>query len=94
MRLITKREICLSVPDRWAEQYEGHEDDSKAHTRAALLALSVNQLTPEIIAKTIGNSSWTRLECRECEVDVDRAVEIAGRILCHKCLNRAETLSL
>jgi len=92
MKKITKREICLGVPDRWAAAYKGYNDERKSKITSDLMALTVSQLTPEIIAKTIGNDSWTRIECRECESDCNEVVLMADTLFCGKCLSKASAL--
>lgn len=80
-RIITRREIIKGVPARWASSYG---DDTKPLSRGQLAgdirrgleALDLEDATTADIAAVIGNDSWTRLECKICEMDRDEVVSV------------------
>lgn len=85
---ISKRDVCLSVPDRWAEQYATTTNQRQKEITEALNALPVAALTPERICKIIGNDSWTKLECAECGADKDYVFELEKQTICERCINK------
>ena len=95
--LLTKQHLVNIVDERWKNQY--YRDDSwsyygddKVDTYEKLVNLGSNK-NSEDVDKIIGNSSWTRLICHNCNKDVD-AVFIFGTnekslYVCEDCVNVA-----
>ena len=98
MRLITKQQLAEDAPIRWAAQYDITRRRIHGHERASWPAdvyealCTEPKLTPERVAEIIGNGSWTKLECEECQQDVERAVQIGETLLCEDCVRRATAL--
>ena len=88
--LLTKQHLVNTVDERWKNQY--YRDDSwsyygddKVEKYKELVNLGSNK-NQEDVDKIIGNSSWTRLICHNCNKDVD-AVFIFGtdETSCYVC---------
>lgn len=93
MNILNKQYLIDNICSVWKQNYffagnwrYGH---NKEEIYNNLVALGDNK-TEENIAEVIGNSSWTRLECSECEQDsysvVTMSVEEYGIYLCKSCL--------
>lgn len=95
--LLTKQHLVNTVDDRWKKQYYKNyswdrygEDKFKKYEELVNLGSNKN---PEDVDKIIGNSSWTRLICNNCNKDVD-AVFIFGAnedslYVCDDCVSIA-----
>lgn len=93
--LLTKQHLVNTVDDRWKKQYYidsswDYYGEDKVEKYEQLVSLGKNK-NPEDVDKIIGNSSWTRLMCHNCNKDVD-AVFIFGKdeisfYLCNGCVN-------
>jgi hypothetical protein len=97
MRLQTTRTQIRGVAAAWHRQYANPSDHHAAIGRR-LDALDKETATAEDVKAIIGNGSWTRLACDECEQEVDAVVEIGaspddeyegGRDLCRECARAA-----
>jgi hypothetical protein len=94
MHKVTVDELVANIHSRWLEQYP----EDKPHIAQALEVLAPP--TKDEIDRIIGNSSWTRLACEECERDVERLVYVGETItyeqspvgLCADCLDAAVKL--
>ncbi len=67
MRIITKRERIKGVLESWKKQYplgKGRDEITNE-----LSKLNLNKVSAKKINDIIGNNSWTRLRCDECEKD-------------------------
>lgn len=98
MKLVTKQERIDGVAKHWKYSYFESKGNSwmmygpdKEEIYNKLLAL--NPLTEVGINETIGNASWTSLNCDECGVDSDALVRIedceSWLSLCRFCLAKA-----
>lgn len=83
MKLLTKAEVLSSVASSWKQQYcrpDGTwEDISKGSSEAIykkLISLQQPETKESAIDEIIGNKSWTRLVCNECESEVDAVVQL------------------
>ena len=95
--LLTKQHLVNTVDDRWKKQYYlnsswDYYGDDKVQKYKELVNLGSNK-NPEDVDKIIGNSSWTRLVCHNCDKDVD-AVFVFGighnsLHICEGCVNIA-----
>ena len=95
--LLTKQHLVNTVDDRWKKQYYlnfswDYYGEDKIETYEELVNLGSNK-NPEDVDKIIGNSSWTRLICHNCNKDVG-AVFIFGTsedslYVCEDCVNIA-----
>lgn len=106
MNIITRQSKIDSVSRRWKEVYF----DSSARFQKGqwrLLERSYtkseeiyNQLltakTKEEVDKVIGNSSWTKNECAECNLDFEKLISFSGYEetieICLDCLYKAVRL--
>ena len=79
--LLTKQHLVNTVDERWKNQYyinsswERYGED-KVEKYKQLVKLGKNK-NSEDVDKIIGNSSWTRLICNNCNNDV-KAVFVFG----------------
>ena len=95
--LLTKQHLVNIVDERWKKQYYLNSSwdrygDDKVEKYEELVNLGKIKNT-EDVDKIIGNSSWTRLICHNCNKDVD-AVFIFGTneeslYVCEDCVNIA-----
>ena len=95
--LLTKQHLVNTVDDRWKKQYFKFSSldyymDYKIEKYKKLVSLGENK-DLEDVNKIIGNSSWTRLICNNCNKDVD-AVFIFGTdeysyYVCEDCVKIA-----
>ena len=94
-KLVTRRDIIRNVPDAWRSSYN---DDTRVlagkqtagSIRMGLEALDIETATPDDIKQIIGNDSWTRLECRVCEMDREAVVKVPKEygdptLICRQC---------
>lgn len=95
MKIITQRDLILTVVERWkANTVQGA--DRKAILEN-LKKLDLNVCSSKDIADIIGNESWTDLQCDECEMNVDLIIQVGqGRdydtsmaYLCRRCVENA-----
>ena len=95
--LSTKQHLANIVDDRWKKQY--YRDDSwdrysedKFKKYEQLVNLGNNK-NPEDVDKIIGNSSWTRLICHNCNKYVDTVfvfgIGYNSLHICEDCVNIA-----
>ncbi len=106
MKLIRKCDLIASVANRWYEAYCSHgwqaqvSRDDKMETFNKLTALPADASEQQVM-RIIGNSSWTSIQCDECQQEVDMAVrlgeepdyESATAIVCLMCLRGALELA-
>jgi hypothetical protein len=87
MEVITREEHIKNVPKMWKLQYPGGKEGIYEKL------LDAKPLTKEKVDAIIGNESWTRLSCDECEKDVDIVVIFSdsetSRAICKKCITKA-----
>ena len=79
--LLTKQHLVNTVDECWKKQYYRDDswypyNDDKIQKYEKLVNLGENK-NQEDVDKIIGNSSWTRLICHNCNKDVE-AVFIFG----------------
>lgn len=106
MKLITQRDLIQGVATRWDQTYRsryGTSEDrpfngkTKEQISNGLHALDPNTASPDDVEKVIGNGSWTRLVCDECEKESDSVVQVGDEpeyesstaYLCRKCAQLA-----
>jgi hypothetical protein len=100
MKLRTTRTQIREVAAAWRRQYGGWDPQSdKAAIGRKLDALDTETATAEDVLAIIGNNSWTRLTCDECEKDVSAVIQVGDadrdyRVmdLCAECLRAAAAL--
>jgi len=95
------------VAQRWRKVYEPFKDKdfkyngkSKQQIALELDALDPNTATAKDVEDIIGNTTWTKLRCDECEQEVDAVVEVGEEPtyesstarLCKGCLQKAVAL--
>jgi hypothetical protein len=95
---ITQRRLILSVADRWHKQYQCYgQDRSKAEIWIKLDALDKSTASVEDVAAIIGNYSWCKLKCDECQNEVGSVVRLGEEPdyesntanICTECLRKA-----
>jgi len=77
--LITERDQIRRVADRWGEQYGGNDwkdDEEKQSIHRKLIALDKETCSAADVAAIIGNDSWSRLDCDNCDADVTAVVRM------------------
>lgn len=87
--LLTKQHLVNTVDERWKKQYyRGGSWQYCTDEKYEQLANLGKNKNPEDVDKIIGNSSWTRLICNNCNKDVD-AVFVFGIVeeSCYVCEN-------
>jgi hypothetical protein len=82
MKVITKRDLILSVGERWCEQYAYSIRDPKErqHKHVMLVRDRLRKLNLETceegeVLKIVGNAGWTALICDQCEAHVTTVAE-------------------
>ena len=109
MKRITERDRILTVAERWDAQYsiniEGMpprpdnplaSGDTARQISERLHKLNLKKVKASTVNNVIGNDSWTRIKCEECEKDVEQAVVLYGSgsdsaiEICESCLNLAK----
>ena len=74
MQLITRDYLAKKAAERWRRQYDDfkHYAD-KEPTYHALVALG-DTPSSEAVNLIIGNESWTRLKCDNCDKEVESVI--------------------
>lgn len=89
----TPRRRAADAARRWRGQYfseaRGWYDDNKKAIHGRLSVL--NQPIPETVDHIIGNSSWTRTKCEQCEAENVPVIILSvadeyGTELCESCV--------
>lgn len=98
MKLITKENILKGVVDRYRKQYPHKMVFSDGRDSETVFSCLLNEKHPtiEIFNEIIGNDSWTRNTCYECNQDKDEIIEFgvcdydeSYFRVCKDCLNEA-----
>ena len=101
MKLITKQNRADNVAKEWHETYYVNgkwrycESGDKLEVYRKIIMLRDNP-DPDKIDAIIGNTSWTELQCDECDELVDKVVRVGGDIdngsasadLCFDCIKK------
>ena len=99
-RIKSRDFLAAHAADRWRAQYEGKcaylfSGEPWGVKHRALVALGPKP-DPDDVDRIIGNKSWTRNTCDECNADADtvqvgQAPDYESRTadLCEACLRRA-----
>ena len=109
MKRITERDRILTVAERWDAQYsiniEGVPprpdtplaiEDTARQISERLHKMNLKRVKASTVNKVIGNVSWTRVVCEECEQEVAQVVVLYGSgsdtaiEICESCLNLAK----
>ena len=105
MHIVTKKALAAGVAGQWLSDYyqDGQWQDTmlgpSEEKYVQLLALG-ESITAEQVDAIIGNSSWTRNICDECELDVETTVHFGDDPdydalwvnLCPECLRKGMEL--
>lgn len=76
MMAVTKSEKCKTIAERWARQYPSHKrSEDKTAVYEQLVGLQ-GCGTEEQIDSIIGNRSWTRNACTECDKDSQTLIRL------------------
>lgn len=96
MHEISQRSLIREVCNRWKRQYEPFTGVSrdKFVIYEKLKTLDLDTCSAEDVAAAIGNSSWTRIKCAECNNEVDWVLQVgeppdyesATANLCRDCV--------
>ena len=100
MEVVTTRTRIRGVAAAWAVQYPLGQKMSRSdsgETLAKLKGLDVETATADDVANIIGNDSWCRIQCDECEACVSAAVIIGAPLdyesrtatVCANCIHVA-----
>lgn len=103
MELITKKSILADLPERWKSQYRtNYQLFNGKMTFDIIKELETEtNLTEERAKEILGNDSWTRNKCDECEKDVYATIQLGQEPdyesstanICLDCLNKAVALA-
>jgi hypothetical protein len=95
---IYRKDVIKDVPKRWANQYDSNSyyGQAKSETTKKLLSL-ISPFTAVEVNEIIGNDSWTKLLCTECNENCESVVRIGDEPeydarwvdLCDECLEKA-----
>lgn len=88
-RIVDRRATIKGVLRGWRQQYP---DRSRFKVEDALAQLDLTTCDRADVDTTIGNDSWTRLECDVCQMDRDRLVAVPRDYgddisICSECAN-------
>ena len=97
MKLITKEMLIKEVAIKWRRQYpKSHPYGPKKDVIYGRLLELPHDATERDVAEIIGNSSWTRNKCDECQKDSDITVMLGNDSstaqICLSCLQEAKSL--
>lgn len=102
MELITERSRIKGVADAWDAQYgPGFRPTASGSSKTMsekLHALNLSKVSAATVNKIIGNDSWTRLVCDECQKPVTKVVVLYGGDgdarfqICESCATKVKTL--
>ena len=109
MKRITERDRILSVAEAWDAQYSINikgvppypdrqllSGDTARQISERLHKLNLKKVKASTVNNVIGNDSWTRITCEECEQKVTQVVVLYGSgsdsaiEICESCLNLAK----
>jgi len=98
MKIISKNYISAKVSKKWDELYRNIDQKEKIWIGERLR--TEKPTTEEHIKKIIGNSTWTRNMCHECENDSEITIQLgqepyydsATANICPECLKKALSL--
>jgi hypothetical protein len=103
MVLLTKKDILSNLPERWKSQYRTNYQLSNGKMTFDIIneLEAETNLTEERAKEILGNDSWTRNKCDECNADVYATVQLgqepdyesATANICLDCLNKAVALA-
>ena len=103
MELVTERSQIKGVADAWDAQY-GPEfrpiaGGSSKTVSEKLHALNLSRVSAATVNKIIGDDSWTRLVCYECQKPVTKVAVLynpgdgsAAFEICESCATKVKTL--
>ena len=101
MQVLLRSDHIAAVPDRWDEQYPAHSWGVEKREIARKLKALPTGFTAEQCNEIIGNKSWTRFQCNECNQEVDKLINLDDNpddyegnrfCICIKCLRKAVKL--
>lgn len=87
MKIITQRNLIMTVCDNWRNQYRGcdnPDDDQSTYGQdkreiyLKLKGLDLQSCSADDVNEIIGNSSWTIMTCNECEAETDWVIEVGN----------------
>jgi len=109
MKRITERDRILSVAEAWDAQYSINikgvpprpdkplaSGDTARQISERLHKLNLKKVKASTVNNVIGNDSWTKLTCSQCNARVQAAVMLYGigddaqLQVCESCLNLAK----
>lgn len=103
MELITERSRIKTVAEQWDAQYAPEfrptASGSSKTISEKLHALNLSKVSAATVNKIIGNDSWTRIVCDECQKPVTKVVVLyhpgdgsAAFEICESCATKVKTL--
>jgi hypothetical protein len=102
IKLITKTDIIKNVPVKYRKAYPTNYEFFDGTFSDDVYNQLINNMvsTEDEITKIIGNDSWTRNACDECNQDVFTAIQLGEETdwesntfkICPDCLNKTKTL--
>lgn len=100
MKLSAEKQLILGIVKAWESSYPKPRGTYTQEALDLLKQLDFTVTTAEDIASIIGNSSWTDIQCDECNCLVKAAVQLghepdydsATAMICFDCLEKALAL--
>ena len=102
MELITERSRIKGVADAWdacyGPEFRAIASGSSKTISEKLHALNLSRVSAATVNKIIGNDSWTRLVCYECQKLVTKVAVLYGDDgtavfeICESCATKVKTL--
>ena len=71
MKAISQRQLIQTVVKRWEAHCNSSPYDWKFEALAKLRKLDLDTCSAKDVNDIIGNSSWTRLKCDDCQKETD-----------------------
>jgi len=101
MEIVSRKLLASRVAGRWRQQYEKTSHWSEKENIYRQLLLLGTDPEPDEVDKVIGNGSWTRTTCNECNEDQQMTVMVGQRPdydsatawICVSCLKKAIELA-
>jgi hypothetical protein len=101
MKLHTRRSRAATVVTDWYNQWNIYANtESSRHRMYEDLSALGPDPDPDVVDAIIGNSTWTRCHCDECDEDFEMVIELgeeryyesATACICQECLLAALAL--
>jgi hypothetical protein len=90
VKLLTQRELLLSVAARWNEEWDiGVPIGNTKMVRIYKHLIDAEQITIELLQELKLDESWYLYDCGGCGKFVEQVVQVDGIVLCKDCIAEA-----